>query len=226
MLRRSASTLLILIAGVALAGCIGGGGGGGDKTPKATATPEKPGPVDAVATWVRENRNVAFVGDCGEATRGVDVGKLCVELAGDRGTRRAYYLGPVFSQPTALAIVEETPEGWVTLSVNNLDPSQTDVPGIDWPLEVGDRVVIIGVGEGDCLRVRDQPTQTGAQLNCMPDGTEAIVQEGPVEAETFTWWRISGDGFNGWAAGRWLRLPEAIAAALTPRPAGTATPEA
>ena len=57
----------------------------------------------------------------------------------------------------------------------------------------------------------------------MPDGTTAIVQEGPVDAETFTWWRIAGDGFNGWAAGTWLRLPEAIAQALQPATA-TATP--
>jgi hypothetical protein len=57
----------------------------------------------------------------------------------------------------------------------------------------------------------------------MPDGTEGIIQEGPVDAETFTWWRIAGDGYSGWAAGRWLRLPEAIADALNPPV--TPTPE-
>ena len=58
----------------------------------------------------------------------------------------------------------------------------------------------------------------------MPDGTKAIVQEGPVEAETFTWWRIAGDGFNGWAAGAWLRLQDEIARVLQPTPAATPTP--
>jgi hypothetical protein len=56
----------------------------------------------------------------------------------------------------------------------------------------------------------------------MPDGTRAIVQEGPTEAETFTWWKIAGDGFNGWAANNWLRLEDAIAAALQPQ--ATPTP--
>ena len=56
---------------------------------------------------------------------------------------------------------------------------------------------------------------------CIAPGSVAIVQEGPVEADNFEWWHISGDGFNGWSAGTWLRLPEAIAQALNP---GAATP--
>lgn len=210
----------LLCAGtlVLAAGC-----GGGDDTPDATATPELPGPEDAIAEWVRVNRNVGFVGNCDNAQQGVDVGKLCMSFLGERGTRRAYSLGPTFSEPTAIAIVESGEQGWTIVSVDNVDPSQAEVPGIDWPLQVGDRVVIIGVGENDCLRIREQPTQQGNQLACMPDGTEGIIQEGPVDAETFTWWRIAGDGYSGWAAGRWLRLPEAIADALNPPV--TPTPE-
>jgi hypothetical protein len=196
---------------------------GGDDTPDATPTPEKPGPEQALADWVAANRNVNFIADCAEAQRPSDIGKLCALQIGERGTRRAYALGPTFSEPTALAILEETPEAWTVLSVTNRDPSAPNVPGIPWPLQPGDAVLIIGVGEDDCLRIREQPTQAAAQTNCMPDGTRAIVQEGPVDAETFTWWRIAGDGFNGWAAGTWLRLEDAIAAALNP-PA-TETPE-
>jgi hypothetical protein len=211
-------TSLVIIACALLAAC-----GGGDGTPDATPTPEKPGPIDAIARWVLENRNVGFVGDCAVADRATDIGKFCVSAAGERGTRRAYHLGPTFSPSTALVIVEEGSDAWAVVSVRNNDPSGGEVPGIDWPLQVGDAVVIIGLGENDCLRIREQPTQQGNQLNCMPDGTRAIVQEGPVEAETFTWWRIAGDGFSGWAAGRWLRLPEAIADLFNPQP--TPTPE-
>ena len=46
----------------------------------------------------------------------------------------------------------------------------------------------------------------------------------PVEAETITWWRIAGEGFAGWAAGTYMRLPEAIAQALNP-PTPTPTPD-
>lgn len=192
--------------------------GGGDEAADVTPTPEVPGPLDAIAEWVRANRNVDFVGDCASAEAGIDVGKLCVVEAGRRGTRVAYSLGPTFSQPTALAIVDEGEAGAVVLSVENINPNDA-VPGIPWPLQVGDRVIVIGLGEGDCLRIREQPTQQGAQLTCINDGAEAIIQEGPTDAETFIWWRIAGDGFNGWAAGNWLRLPEAIAQALaTPTP--------
>jgi hypothetical protein len=191
---------------------------GGDDTPGATPTPEKPGPEQILAEWVAANRNVAYLSDCAAAQRPGDIGKLCSTLLGERGTRRAYALGPTFSEPTALAILEETPDTWTVLSVTNRDPSQPNIPGIPWPLTPGDAILIIGVGEEDCLRIREQPTQQAAQVNCMPDGTRAIVQEGPVDAETFTWWRIAGDGFNGWAAGTWLRREDAIAAALNPPP--------
>jgi hypothetical protein len=206
------------VAAAALAGACGG-----DSEPEATPTPSKPGPLEAIAQWVQENRNIGFAGECADADRGEDVGKLCVAQAGERGTRRAYNMGPTFSEPTALVLVEEQADAWVVLSVSNRDPSAGEIPGIDWPLEVGDAVVIIGVGENDCLRIREQPTQMGTQLACMPDGTRAIVHEGPVEAETFTWWRIAGEGFNGWAAGRWLRLEDVIADLFAPQ---DATPEA
>jgi hypothetical protein len=206
----------VCAAALAFAAACGGESDAGDD---ATPTPEVPGALDAIAEWVRANRNVDFVGACASAREGIDVGKLCVNEVGRRGTRIAYSLGPTFSEPTALAIVEESAEGAVVLSVENIDPNES-VPGIAWPLQVGDRVIVIGLGESDCLRIREQPTQQGAQITCIGDGAEAIIQEGPVDAETFTWWRIAGDGFNGWAAENWLRLPEAIAQALaTPTPA-------
>jgi hypothetical protein len=204
-----------------VAGC-----SGGSSAPSATPTPETPGPEVVIGQWVRANRNVDFIGLCQNATPGVDVGKLCTNELGSRGTRRAYALGPTFSEPTAIVMVEQAGDGtWKVLSVTNRDPSQASIPGIDWPLEVGDEVVVIGVG--DCLNIREQPTQQGKQLNCVPDGTKAIIQDGPKDAETFRWWRIAGDGFNGWAAGAWLRLPDAVAAAYATavtRAQGTATP--
>jgi hypothetical protein len=204
-----------------VAGC-----SGGTSAPSATPTPETPGAEVVIGDWVRANRNVDFIGLCQNAKPGVDVGKLCTNELGSRGTRRAYALGPTFSEPTAIVMVEQADDGtWKVLSVTNRDPSQASIPGIDWPLEIGDEVVVIGVG--DCLNIREQPTQQGKQLNCVPDGTKAIIQDGPKDAETFRWWRIAGDGFNGWAAGAWLRLPDAVAAAYATavtRAQGTATP--
>ena len=203
---------------VTLAAC-----SGGSSAPKATPTATTPGPVDAIAQWVRDNRNVDFIGDCGSAKQGVDIGKLCVRIAGQRGTLRAYNLGPTFSDPTALAMLQQQKDStWKVLSVTNRDPSSGDVPGIAWPLEVGDQVLVVGLAENDCLNVRDQPSQKGKQLFCAPQGTKGIIQEGPQQADGYTWWKVSGEGFAGWAADKWLRLPEAVAQALQPQATATA----
>lgn len=193
----------LAIGAVAAAGC------SSNSEPEATPTPQVPGAVDALGEWVQQNRSVAFVGLCSQAQQGVDVGKLCANQIGERGDMRAYALGPTFSDPTATAMVQKSGDQWTVVWVRNRDPSGPEVPGIPWPLEAGDRVVVVGLD--DCLRIREQPTQQGNQLACVPQGTTAIVQEGPVEAETFTWWRIAGEGFNGWAAGTWLRLESEIA---------------
>ena len=215
---------IVILAAVCVAMLFAAACGGGSSKPAASPTPKVLGPLDALGDWVRANRNVDFVGECASAKPGVDVGKVCGTQIGSRGTRRAYSLGPTFSDGTGIALLEQKAEGWTVLSVKNRDLSAPAVPGIDWPLQVGDQVIVIGLGDPDCLRVREQPTQQGKQLGCEYDGTKAIVQEGPVEAETFTWWRIAGDGFNGWAAGTWLRLPEAIAQALATPVPPTTTP--
>lgn len=213
------TALLIVPLALVLAAC----SGGGDDTPDATPTPTTPAPEEVLGEYLRTNRNAGYIPYCSEANRGTDVGKLCASFRGERGTRRAYDIGPTFSEPTGLAIMEQGDGGtWTVLSVTNRDPSAPGIPGIPWPLQVGDAVIVIGLGD-ECLRIREQPTQGAESLICMPDGSTAIVQEGPVDAETFIWWRIAGDGFNGWAAGTWLRLQDAIAEAL--KPPAVATPE-
>ncbi|MHB8376968.1 MAG: hypothetical protein ACYDEB_08435 [Dehalococcoidia bacterium] len=219
--------LLVLATVLSLAATLAACSGGPSK-PAPTPTPTVPGAVDVIAEWVHANRNVDFIGDCNLAKPGIDIGKLCVRIAGVRGTRRAYSLGPTFSDPTALAMVEKQKDGtWKVLSVTNVDLSQGAVPGIPWPLQIGDEVVIVGLAKGDCLRVRDQPALTGKQLACEALGVKAIIQDGPKQADNFTWWKIAGTGFSGWAADHWLRLPDAIAQALqpaTPTPAAATTP--
>jgi hypothetical protein len=208
--------------GLALAAC-----SSGPSKPKASPTPSVPTPEDVIGQWVHTNRNVDYLGNCQLAKQGVDIGKLCVSVAGTRGKLRAYNLGPTFSDPTALAMVEQQKDNtWKLLTVTNNDPSAGDVPGIPWPLEVGDQVVVVGLADGDCLKIHDTPSQTGKQSACEAQGATGIIQEGPTQAENFTWWRVSGNGpagaFNGWAVDKWLRLSSAIAQLLQP-PAATPT---
>ena len=224
--RLLASAVAASFCALVLAAC------GGSSGPKATPTPNVPSPEDVIGQWVKQNRNVDYVGNCASAKQGVDIGKLCVTVKGERGNLRAYGLGPTFSDPTALALVQQAKDGtWSVLSVTNNDPANP-VPGIDWPLQVGDQVVIVGLAANDCLNVRDTPAQKGKQLACEPQGVKAVIQEGPTQADNFTWWKIagvneaSGVGFSGWAAGKWLRLPEAIAQALQPQGSPTPAPSA
>jgi hypothetical protein len=53
-------------------------------------------------------------------------------------------------------------------------------------------------------------------VDCLADGTEVTIDEGPVEADGFQWWRV--EDRSGWVAGDYLRYPEAGAAG-TPTPA-------
>jgi hypothetical protein len=123
---------------------------------------------------------------------------------------RAYHIGPTFSEYTVEMLMEEAEgQGWTVIRAQTRNPNQP-VPGIDWPLQLSDLVVFVGLGENDCLSIREQPSTQANRLICMADGTQAFVMEGPVEAEGFTWWRVAGEGFDGWAVSVYMRLPEAI----------------
>jgi hypothetical protein len=220
-------TLVLAIPAVAFlaAGCFIGGGDG-NKTPAPTPTPPLPTAEDVISGWVRDNRNVDYIGDCSKAQEGLDTGKLCSTLVGQRGRNRAYNIGPVFSEYTATMMMQEDASaGWAIVWVKNRDPN-AEVPGIEWPLAPGDRIIIIGLGPDDCLSIREQPSLQANRTICMPDGAEAIIQDDPLtgpqglEADGFTWWRVAGEGFDGYAVDAYMRLPEAIAGVLaTPTPA-------
>lgn len=207
--RTIALALAIPLFSLFLVGCNPLGGDDGPKTPEPTATPEPPAADEVIAQWIAENRNVDFVGDCGNAQEGIDVGKLCSTLVATRGRMRAYHIGPTFSEYTVEMLLEQTDEGWIVLRAETRNPNQ-EVPGIDWPLQMSDLVVFVGLGENDCLSIREQPSTQANRMICMADGTQAFVMEGPVEAEGFTWWRVAGEGFDGWAVSVYMRLPEAI----------------
>ncbi|HEX5478241.1 MAG TPA: hypothetical protein VFY79_00825 [Dehalococcoidia bacterium] len=219
--RLLAFTTVVLTGAMLAAAC-----STGSNSPKATPTPQQPGAVDAIAGWVKQNRSIPFLGNCSSAKQGVDIGKLCITPAGQRGQTLAFTLGPTFSDPTATVMVQQQKDTtWKVLSVTNNDPNAGEVPGIAWPLEVGDRVVIVGLD--DCLSVRDTPSQTGKRTACIPLGTTGIIQDGPTQAETYTWWKIAGtdkagNDFNGWAVDKYMRLPDALIAVLHPGATPTA----
>jgi hypothetical protein len=73
--------------------------------------------------------------------------------------------------------------------------------------------------DGDCLRMRAQPSLQGTLLACIPDGSIVSVLAGSVAVDGFQWQRISFAGQIGWSVELYLQ-PSASA----PPPAATSAP--
>ena len=220
---RPGSATIIAIALVAAAAFAAGCGllGGDDATSdvesslEPTATPTVP-PEEALRLWVQRRLRQSFVADCEEAQRPNDAGKQCASFLGARGSMRAYELGPVFSAPTRLIILQQIADMWTIVHLENRDPSHPQPPGIPWPLRPGATVVVIITD--DCLRVREHPGLGARQIDCLENGTEVTISGGPTEIDGLQWWEL--EGYEGWSASTWLRYPEEA----TPAPPAV-TPE-
>lgn len=215
---RSPILWMALVGAVALlsAACLTAGGNDDGADENATPTSEAPAesPEAVIQLYVEKLLNRLWAGDCREAT-GEDRGALCVTKRGQRGRYVAYNLGPTFADPSAIVLLKQNEEGvWEIESVIPRDPNQPDDGSTPWPLEVGEIVVVAGTG--DCLNVREAPRIDAKILFCRPDGWKFVIQEGPVEQDGYTWWRLGGEG---WAVQDYLRYPEEA-----PLPQDTPTP--
>jgi hypothetical protein len=184
----------------------------GSQTPGATAAPESA--IDALALYVQRRLSQGFVADCDKAKRPTDVGKQCARKLGERNGMIAYALGPTFSDYTQIMILKQENGVWTIADQVLRDPNQPEIPGVPWPLEIGAQVVVEGSAP-DCLKIRDQPTISGAELGCLNDGTTAKIVAGPVDADNIHWWQLEG---QGWAAGDYLRYAEETSVTPTAEP--------
>lgn len=64
--------------------------------------------------------------------------------------------------------------------------------------KAGDSVLVQGAG--DCLNIRSAPGRSAQIVTCVTDGTRLSIQGGPETADGLTWWKVSGDPGEGWAA--------------------------
>ena len=113
----AASILLVFV----LSACSSGTDDGPPSTPDGTERIVEliatAGPAEEVLRqWVAEHLSQSFVPRCAEAARPGDVGKLCANLIAERDGRLAYQLGPTFSSPTRLFILEQQGGAWAVLS--------------------------------------------------------------------------------------------------------------
>jgi murein DD-endopeptidase MepM/ murein hydrolase activator NlpD len=75
-------------------------------------------------------------------------------------------------------------------------PSAPAPPG---PLRAGVRAVVAGAG--DCVNIREGPGMTARVLQCLPDGARLKLEDGPIAADGYQWWRLEG---LGWAVSNYL----------------------
>jgi hypothetical protein len=205
--RRAIAALALGTAALLLTACFGGGGGGPGITitpgPTATATVvEISSPADAITSYMAEEGE-EYAGDCADTTVEEDTGKICTTLQEEKDGRQAYLAGPTFSEFNTWLFVERADGRWSVSSTQPFHIEAADVPGVPWPLSVGDTAVVTGTG--NCLNVREGPGLDAPTIDCLADGTEIVVAQGPLAADGFLWWRL--DGRAGWVASDWLRLP-------------------
>lgn len=78
--------------------------------------------------------------------------------------------------------------------------------------------------DGDCLRLRAQPSLQGVELTCIPEGSVVRVLAGTVgPIDGFRWQRIAFAGQEGWSVEQYLRAVQP-SPVPTPAPGPTVAP--
>ncbi len=210
-------TAIVVIAVVALAGRGGGGGGGdggGKQTPTPEATPDESSDAEAaLASYIREKLTLEYAGDCSASILPKGEGRVCSAFKGSGRAAGPTSSGRARTSSTSGCSSATMGAQWQVYATQPVNADTANLPGAPWPLEKGAKVVVAGTGS--CLNVRVAAGTGEAAVDCLADGTEVTLAEGPVEADGFQWWRV--EDRSGWVAGDYLRYPEAGAT-------GTATP--
>ncbi len=102
---------------------------------------------------------------------------------------------PIPSTPGAPAASPRPPSPSATPAPST-PPSAPAPPG---PLRPGVRAVVAGAG--DCVNVREGPATSAKVVQCLPDGARLKLEEGPMTADGYQWWRLEG---LGWAVSNYL----------------------
>lgn len=197
-----------------------GGGDEAEPTPTPVVTPEESVTAEQVLeSYVRETLGQEYLGDCGATLQPKEEGKLCSAYKGEKDGRKAFLVGASSYDLNLWVFLEPEGRGWKVYLTLPVKPETAGVPGAPWPLQVG--ATVVTAGTGNCLNVRVAPGLKEAAVDCLADGTELVLEEGPVEVDGFQWWRPRGR--SGWVAGDWLRYPEATGSAPA-TPTATPTP--
>jgi hypothetical protein len=96
-----------------------------------------------------------------------------------------------------------TPQYQATLS-GETSPGPTANGEPTDSLTIGAYAQIANTG-GQSLRARAEPGTSSEVVARFAPGTRLLILDGPIEKDTFIWWKVqSEDGEGGWCADRWL----------------------
>lgn len=70
---------------------------------------------------------------------------------------------------------------------------------VERTIQVGD-TVLVTVGADGLLKVRSAAGLSGKVQHQVKDGVQLKVDDGPVDADDYRWWKVSGGDISGWAA--------------------------
>ncbi len=93
--------------------------------------------------------------------------------------------------------------GWVAEGDGTelwLSPDLGGTEPVARTIQVGD-TVLVAVGADGLLKVRSTAGLSGKVQHQVKDGVQLKVDEGPIEADGYRWWKLSGvNDISGWAA--------------------------
>jgi hypothetical protein len=90
-------------------------------------------------------------------------------------------------------------------------------------LAVGQKVRVLATGG---VNVRDKASTSGKQVGKLSFNQVVALQDGPVQADNFIWWKVdTGGGLTGWVSSGpandpWLKPDQGATAAVTPASGG------
>jgi hypothetical protein len=111
--------------------------------------------------------------------------------------------GSVAPNATTTAVAPTSPTS-VTSAPTAL-PTVAPVTGTSTgALKAGDRVTTLNP-TGDSIRLRVTPSMTSVTFATVPNGSSALIREGPATAEGYTWYEIETSEGTGWTRSNFLK---------------------
>lgn len=112
---------------------------------------------------------------------------------------------PAATEAPAATAAAATQPAAATPAPRTPAPTPTPAPTVAAPaarFSPGDAAVVAGTDS--CLNIRAQASIESEVIECLADGTNVTVLEGPVEQGNLDWWLIAAPTVNGWAADLYL----------------------